>query len=225
MKRRVDILIAPDRHAPFHSKPACAAFLKFARAERPRMILDLGDGGDAYGLSRFAKKLDLLLEGRARHELPAMGDFLRACVKIAPTTTLRSNHPDRWAKLLQDFPGADDFPNPYRAVVEQAGARYYPHSFLKLGPRLLACHGDEGGMPSRAVAKARRTGMSIIQGHSHRLLLEWLSEDWFAVEAGHLLDPRKGVFEYSAGADSGVNGWCSGFPWLDSEGIPHVERL
>lgn len=221
---KVDTLFAPDRHAPFHDKRRVAEFLRFAKAERPRLIVDLGDGGDATGLSRFPKDMHTLMRASPEREQQFMEEFWRACAALAETRALAGNHMQRWAKLMGQQPHVAAYvPDPYVTLAKSCGVRYRRGGLIRLDGGAFACHGDE--RPARAEAKARKTGRSIAQGDSHHLVLTWLAPDWWALEAGHLVRESAPVFHYSLGAAQRINGWTPGFGWIDSEGVPHVERL
>ena len=185
----------------------------------------IGDVVDAYCLSRFGKSLGIAAQSTIASELRLARKIVADFAAIAPTTWLAGNHEDRFRKRMEELPFLAPYaPDPFAALAKKAGAAYVPRGYLLERQRLI-CHGEHGGWPVRAEAKARKLGVAVLEGHTHQLRLDWLSSGWYALECGHLVDPRAPVFEYSAGARDGLGAWCPGFSWIGRDGIPRIERL
>lgn len=86
-------------------------------------------------------------------------------------------------------------------------------------------HGDEGSLirtsGGTALSLAKRTGLSIVCGHTHRLGIQHehtayngkLNGKLYGVEVGHMMDLRKASYLKSGGAN-----WQAGFAILYVDG-------
>lgn len=96
------MLIIPDTHAPYHDKRAWRLMMKAAKANKPEIIIILGDFADCYAVSSHRKdprRINMLDEelnevGGLLDELDALGAKRKVFVS--------GNHESRMERYLQD---------------------------------------------------------------------------------------------------------------------------
>lgn len=170
------ILCLSDIHAPYHSKSALTAVIKYAKEYKPDCILLNGDFFDFHGMSRFLK--DPRKKNFAQ-EIAIGCELLNVFNKEigAPIVFKLGNHDERyqhylWTKLgeigdLEDFELYNIIGKRVKGVTVVDGKR-----IIKAG-KLNIVHGHEfGGSVFSPVNIARgfylRAKASTIGGHHHQ---------------------------------------------------------
>lgn len=220
MKR---IVILSDLQLPYNDKRATANVLDFVRDFRPEEVASVGDEVDFPQISRWTRGM----EGEYRGDLQAHVDAgvrffkdLRA-VHSGPIHVSRSNHMDRpLAYIRKNAPGlmglkALEIP----ALLEfQEQEIAYHEDPYELAPHWLLMHGDEGSLiktpGGTAMGLARKTGYSVVCGHTHRAGIQHDHDVWgsklrierFGMEVGNLMDRR-----YAGYLKAGIDNWQQAF--------------
>lgn len=165
------VLFIPDVHRPYHDKRAWATMIKAARVFKPDKIVVLGDFGDYYAASSFAKdprrKLDLKWEtddaNAGLDELDSLGAFTKLFIA--------GNHEDRLERyLMSSAPaliGVTSVPELYR--LAERGWQYTPYKRSTRSGKLRVTHdtGTAGQNAHRQSVDAFQA--STVIGHTHRM--------------------------------------------------------
>lgn len=165
------VLLIPDVHRPYHDKRAWRTMLRAAEIFKPDKIVVLGDFGDFYSASSFAKdprrKLDLKWETDDANEGLDELDALGASHKIF----IAGNHEDRLERYLSAAApaliGVTSVPELYH--LPERGWYYTPYKrSTRLGKlRLTHDTGTAGINAHRQSVDAFQA--SVIIGHTHRM--------------------------------------------------------
>jgi predicted phosphodiesterase len=165
-------LIIPDVHIPYHDERAWRLMLKAARALRPKWIVVLGDFGDFYAVSSFAK--DPLRASQLDVEVAACNEKLDELDSLGAKEKhfIAGNHCHRLERYLQE-----KAPELFTMLkveqlfrLSQRRWTYTPYrDHFRLG-KVYFTH-DTGSSTGRTAAyKAMDTYQhSIVTGHTHRL--------------------------------------------------------
>lgn len=211
------ILFMPDLHAPDHDPVALSGFLKALRAINPDELVILGDFIDCHAPARWSKATAAEYANTLPGELSA-GKQVLSRIRGSfngPISFIMGNHEDRIltytktyapaiAGLVPSLPQLLDFDT---FGVTLRGQPYV------LSPGVGVIHGKAlssvlGAAGQSAFKERTRHGLSIVQGHSHRLGIGWDTQEKhrFWMECGHLTDPaRLGYTSF------GIANWQQGF--------------
>jgi hypothetical protein len=149
-----------------------------------------------------------------------------------PFHVMRSNHGDRLRTYCARFSPAlsslRDLRIEHQLGYEELDITYH-HQPWRFAPGWLLMHGDEGSMTQTAggtaLSLARKTGHSVVCGHTHKLGFQHEnngvngqpSRSLIGVEAGHLMNVKLASYLKFGGAN-----WQTGFVLLDiSQGRVH----
>lgn len=216
-------VVISDIQTPFEDSKAIRSVAAFIKRWKPDEVLCVGDEIDFQTISRWSSGKDewSMTIGKDR-------DRTREILAELQVTHLsRSNHTDRLYKSLSTrLPGLIGLPElEYENFMglKELGITYHrkPYRFHDLAAMV---HGDEqpikhqGG--ATALEAARRHGLSIVSGHTHRLGVSWhttasggeVTNRIFGFEVGHLMDESKALYT------KGTFNWQKGF------GILYVDR-
>ena len=182
-----DYVVVPDLQAPYHDKRTVEVFIEFLKDYQPDGLLNVGDEADSPEPSRWNKGLAGEYAGTLEAGLTKAHDILDEMIVASgdvPMHLMRSNHADRIDKYIKRYaPAMDTSWNSYprimgygqkpllrgRDKVLRVVWHDKPWRFAR-GWTLL--HGDEGGMiqsaGGTAMGLAKRTGTSVVCGHTHR---------------------------------------------------------
>lgn len=214
----------PDFQVPDEDRPLIRAAQQFVKDYEPDQLFCVGDEMDSPEPSRWNKGMageyaGTLQKGIDRtHEV--MAGFREAAGDV-PFHVQRSNHGDRirhyigrYAPALTSLRSLD-----YEQLLGYDALDITFHSSIyKFAPGWAMAHGDEGNLirsaGGTALSLARRTGMSIVCGHTHRLGLQHehtayngkVNRPLFGLEVGHMMDLSKASYLKSGGAN-----WQQGF--------------
>lgn len=178
------VVIANDFHIPYHDERALALFFAFLRKEKPDWVILNGDFVDFWQISSFDKT------PRAGKELQeeikdarAILRKLRRTLPKARITWIEGNHEFRLRKYLiahaPELYGLPSLSIPDLFGLKQLHIEYVPcqdgasrfvDTFMKVGEVYVghfAKSAKHGGYAAKALVEEK--GVSVIQGHTHRL--------------------------------------------------------
>lgn len=190
-----------DVHIPFHDPKACELLFEFIYDFRPNKIFINGDLLDCWEISKFDKPLHL--EKHLRDEIKDTVMFLKGLRTIAPRAEIvyiAGNHEFRLetyiarnARELYGLKGMsleeqlelDHFK--IKFINNHLKENYYRYGHLLIG------HWNKANKHAGYTAKnlLDEKGMSLIQGHTHRLAMVYKRDydgEKVAIEGGCLCD-------------------------------------
>lgn len=217
-------LIIPDLQIPYHDAPMVKAFTQFTKDYQPDQLLCVGDEADSPEPSRWNKGTAGEFAGTLQKGLDktheVISDF-RDAIGDKPFHIMRSNHGDRIQNYVRKYaPALDSLRSlEYETLLgyHQLGINFH-HNIYKFAPGWGMAHGDEGSLigtsGGTALNLAKRTGLSIVCGHTHRLGIQHhhtaysgkINGRLYGVEVGHMMDLKKAGYLKSGGAN-----WQAGF--------------
>jgi UDP-2,3-diacylglucosamine pyrophosphatase LpxH len=225
-----------DTHHHHHDPRAVTALLEVVRGVKPDEVCILGDFIDCKAPARWSKgsadefAADLLEEAAAGQQTLKL---LREAQGDRSITFIAGNHDTRIRNyvlstapalkgIVRDYPELLDFEG--YGVVEKK----QPY---RVAPGVAAIHGNKLSSTQNAAGQSAfkermRHGVSIVQGHTHRLGIGWDSQekDRFWLECGHLKDIRKAHYlDYES-----VANWQQGFGALRIDGqrvFPTAQKI
>jgi predicted phosphodiesterase len=217
------VMFMPDLHADSHDEVALAGFLTALSSVKPDELVILGDFLDCKAPARWSKATAAEYADTLPGELAA-GRLVLAQIREAhdgPIAFIPGNHEDRISKYVNTYAPAIAglVPSlPKLLDFESFDVSFHPSTYA-VAPGTLAIHGKLlssvlGAAGQSAFKERSRHGMSIVQGHTHRLGLGWDYQERprFWMECGHLYDTSKaGYLEFEGQAN-----WQHGF------GVLHV---
>lgn len=225
MKR---IVVLSDLQIPYNDKRATANVLEFIGQYRPEEVASVGDEVDFPQISRWNRGMEGEYKGDLEQHVQAGVKFfqdLRA-VHTGPVHISRSNHMDRPLAYVRKYApgllGLRQLTIPSLLQFDEVGVQYHEEPY-ELAPRWLLMHGDEGSLiktpGGTAMGLARKTGYSVVCGHTHRAGIQHDHDVWgsklrterFGMEVGNLMN-RKSADYLKAGIDN----------WQQAFGILYV---
>lgn len=218
MKRTV---IVPDLQVPYHDEVAVKNVATFIKAYRPDSVITLGDEIDLPQISRWTEGMPGWFEQTLGDDRDLAVEVLWSLVEHTKEAhMIRSNHTDRlYNVIMKKIPAFLALPElrfEKFLKLDELGITYHkkPYAFMK---GWVAVHGDEQAINPNAgltaLGAARRHGLSVICGHTHRAGMSAFTEAsggkigriLRGVEGGHLMDVRK------AGYTRGTMNWQQAF--------------
>lgn len=222
MKR---IVVISDTQMPYEDKRAVRNIINFIGDYKPDEVIQIGDLVDYPAPSRWTAGTRYEFAGGViRDSEYAKVNFmapLRA-VYDGPLKILKGNHDERPEKYLEkNAPAlaADDVHYRFESLLDFDGfgaelvEPYYPFA-----PGWVAIHGHESPGLNQvagrtAAMKAKKAGVSLVMGHTHRLAVSPESHGFggklktiYGFEVGHLMDVRKAGY-----LKNGPANWQRGF--------------
>ena len=186
-------------------------------------------------ISRWSKGTPLEFErsiGKDRDET------VRVLESLQIRHMIRSNHTDRlFNTVMMRAPGLLGLPElniENFLKLDQIGTTYHKNPY-QLAPGWLLMHGDEGSINQTggmtALGLAKRAGMSVVCGHTHRMGLVHHSQSYagsagrtvWGLEAGNLMNYKQAKY-----IKGGLINWHQGFGILYVDGntvTPHLVPL
>ena len=229
------IVIIPDLQVPYHNKAAVSNISKFIKTYKPDHVVSVGDEMDMQTISRWSKGTPLEFErsiGKDRDET------VRVLESLQIRHMIRSNHTDRlFNTVMMRAPGLLGLPElniENFLKLDQIGTTYHKNPY-QLAPGWLLMHGDEGSINQTggmtALGLAKRAGMSVVCGHTHRMGLVHHSQSYagsagrtvWGLEAGNLMNYKQAKY-----IKGGLINWHQGFGILYVDGntvTPHLVPL
>lgn len=217
------VMILPDLHAPDHDEPALAAFLTAVPAINPDELVIIGDFIDCKAPARWSKATAAEYADTLPGELEAGKQVLARIREVhdGAIIFIPGNHESRISTYVHTYAPAVAglVPSlPHLLDFECYQVAYHPGTYA-VAPGTLAIHGKLlssvlGAAGQSAFKERARHGMSIVQGHTHRLGIGWDYQERprFWMECGHLYSTAKASYlEFPSQAN-----WQHGF------GVLHV---
>lgn len=199
----------PDLQVPDHDAKAVASVTRFIEWLRPDGLVLVGDELDAPEPSRWNRSMAGEYAGTLQKSINQCHEILagfRQAAGSAPIHLMRSNHGERIRTYIRRYaPALESLESlEYQRLLglDELNVTYHqePYEFV---PGWLLAHGDEGGLNQTAggtaLGLAKKWGMSVCAGHTHRAGLQHqhlavngkVRRHIFGLEAGHLMDMRK----------------------------------
>lgn len=228
--------ILSDLHVPDHNVNGLAQFIQWVRTYTPNSITIIGDFIDCKAPSRWSKgtadEFGNSLQSECDDGVRILSTLRR--VHDGPIYFHLGNHENRIADYLKTK--APAFASLEGLKIEnllqfnefqvQRVGRYHPVS-----GRWMSCHGDVAASLSTspggtALGIAKRTGYSIVCGHTHRLGVQSYStgigstELVVGFEVGHLQDVSTATY-----IEHGSPDWQLGFGVLDETDSGMVQPM
>jgi len=210
------IVIIPDLQIPYHDMRALNAMWEFVEKFRPTTLACVGDEIDSPQVSRWTKALAGEYEPTLQKHLDithgVMLNFRQAIGK-GEFHVMRSNHGDRIENYVKRYaPGLSSLTALRIDALlryEEIGVTYHRKPY-ELAPGWLLMHGDEGRLyatpGATALGLARKSGRSVVCGHTHRAgLIHWTegtpghTRTRWGLEVGHGMHTGKAGYLRLAG--------------------------
>ena len=222
MKR---VWVISDLQIPYHDARATAAVAQcISDMKSPDdIVMTIGDEQDFQTISRWSAGTPLEYEKSIGKDRDATVQVLR---DLQVQHVIRSNHTDRlFASVMRRIPGLMGLPeleieNFWR--LPELGITYHKEAF-RVAPGWVALHGDEAGLSqiagTTAQGLAKKVGMSVVCGHTHRLGLQPytmgvngnITDTLWGFEVGNLMDMKKALY-------AKTHNWQQGFGVLYVDG-------
>jgi len=237
MSRRIVVL--PDMQIPHEDRKAIEAVTQFVAQYKPDELFCVGDEADSSPVSRWSKGTVDEWAGKLQQDFDRVNEvMLRFRIALdygQPFHVMRSNHNDRLETYLNKFAPAlsslRDLTIEHQLGYDELGITYHRKPW-RFAPGWLLMHGDEGNMVQTpggtALSLARKTGHSVICGHTHKFGIQhenngvngMPSRTLWGVEAGHLMDMKKASYLKYGGAN-----WQQGFVILNISDLGKVHPV
>lgn len=216
------VWVISDLQVPFHDRKAVDAVAQcITDMRQPNdIILTIGDEIDLQTISRWS-------QGTAQEWERSIGNDRDTTVQVLKDLqvqhVIRSNHTDRlYNQIMRRIPGLLGLPeieleNFLR--LDELRITFHREAFA-FAPGWVAMHGDESGVSQNAgttaAGLARKTGMSVVCGHTHRMGLVptttsvngRVTRTLWGFEVGNLMDLRQAHYT------KGLANWQQGFGLL-----------
>jgi hypothetical protein len=228
---KVKVLIS-DLQVPYHDERAVNNLSKFIHAFKPDDVASVGDEMDMQTISRWSQGTPLEYErsiGKDRDKTVAVLE------KLKVTHMTRSNHTDRlYNSIMKRLPGllgAPEFELENFLKLDMLGITYHKDPW-EIAPKWLLLHGDEGSVNQTggqtALGLAKRTGMSVVCGHTHRAGLLHYTESYggktnrtiWGMEVGNLMKQNQASY-----LKGGIANWQQAFGILYIDGNKVTPQL
>lgn len=224
MKR---IVVLSDMQIPYHDKKAVDAVLEFVEDYQPDELFCVGDEADSPEPSRWNKGRAEEYAGTLQKGLDKTSEIMVAfkeAIGDKPFHVMRSNHGDRIQHYISKYAPA------LASLRELEYAKLlgyreneitYHDKIYTFAPGWIMAHGDEGNLVrtagGTAMALARKTGSSVVCGHTHRLGIQHehtgyngkIQNRLYGIEVGHLMDLSKASY-----LNTGSANWQQGIAIL-----------
>lgn len=224
--------IVSDLQVPFHDKRFVGAMAQAIADWRDDgdIVCTIGDEQDFQTISKWAIGTALEWERSIGKDRDATVQVLK---DLQVTDCIRSNHSDRlFNRIRSGAPGFLGLPeleleNFWR--LPENGITLHKKGF-HLAPGWVALHGDEAGTSQvagqTAAGLVRKTGLSCIVGHTHRLGMQpyttsvhgKVTRTLFGVEVGNAMDMTLATYAHT-------HNWQQGWALLHIDGKTVVPEL
>ncbi len=231
------IVVISDTQIPYEDRRAVKAVTNFIGTYKPDEVIHIGDLMDYPQTSRWTKGTKEEFEGKVyEHSEYAKEKFLKPLRNVyqGPIGVIEGNHDLRprqyLAKYAPALAASREFHFDKLLDFDGFGISVLPE-FYEFAPKWVATHGHLGGIRLSPIAgntalnAARRMGVSVVMGHTHRLgnLSESrgydgkVSQVLTGVEVGNLMNMRSAQYLKGAAAN-----WQQGFAVIHVDG-KHVD--
>jgi len=219
------IVCVSDLQIPYHDKRVVDNLARFIKKYKPDEVISVGDEMDMQTISRWAKATPLEFEGTIGRD---RDETTRVLESLQVKHMIRSNHTDRLFNTVMmrapGFLGLPELELENFLRLKDIGATYHSKPY-QLAPGWLLMHGDEGNVQptagATALGLAKRSGMSVVCGHTHRMGLTHHTQTYYGaiprvvwgMETGCLMD-----FKHAKYIKGGLFTWQQGFGILYVDG-------
>jgi len=217
------IVCVPDLQVPYQDKAAVKAFGRFIEWFQPSKVACVGDEIDFQGISKWSQGTELEWESDIGKDRDETVEIMK---RLQITDIVRSNHRDRlYNKIRMAAPGLRKAPelrieNFMR--YKELGITDHGET-MDIAPGWIMNHGDIGNVQptagATALGLAKRSGMSVVCGHTHRAGLTHFTQAvdgrlkiTYGMEIGHMMDLSHAKY---------IKGGL--FTWSQAFGILHVD--
>lgn len=225
MKRTV---VVPDLQVPYHDPIAVKNVAAYIKAVRPDSVVTLGDEIDLPQISRWTEGTAGWYEQTLASDRDQAVEVLWSLTEHAKDAhMIRSNHTDRlYNVIMKKIPAFLALPElrfEKFMKLDELGITYHKKPY-PIARGIVAVHGDEQSVKPTAgltaLDAARRHGISVICGHTHRAGQSAFTEasggkigrilrGW---EGGHLMDVRQAHYT------KGTMNWQQAFIVIEEVG-------
>lgn len=199
------VLVMPDLHTPYEQRAAWKGFLRAVTHVQPDEVLILGDFMDTKAPARWSRgraaEYANDLEWEIKNAVKRIDELRK--VHDGKVSFIEGNHEARISTYLHTY--APAFVGVMPTLPELLKFSEYEVDFeasyrqkYRVAPGVDAIHGNKLSSTLNASAQSafkerQRHGVSIVQGHTHRLGLGFDTQDKtrFWMEAGCLCDINK----------------------------------
>lgn len=212
------VWVISDLQVPYHDAKAVDAVAQaITDLKQPEdTVITIGDEQDFQTISRWSAGTPLEYEKSIGKDRDATVQILK---DLQVQHVIRSNHTDRlFASVMRRIPGLMGLPeleieNFWR--LGELGITYHKEAF-KVAPGWVALHGDEAGLSqiagTTAQGLAKKVGMSVVCGHTHRLGLQPytqgvngnITNTLWGFEVGNLMDMKKALYAKTHNWQQGI---------------------
>lgn len=224
MKR---IVVLSDMQIPYHDKKAVDAVLEFVEDYQPDELFCVGDEADSPEPSRWNKGRAEEYAGTLQKGLDKTSEIMVAfkeAIGDRPFHVMRSNHGDRIQHYISKYAPALASLRELeysKLLGYRENEITYHDKIYTFAPGWIMAHGDEGNLVrtagGTAMALARKTGSSVVCGHTHRLGIQHehtgyngkIQNRLYGIEVGHLMDLSKASY-----LNTGSANWQQGIAIL-----------
>ncbi len=225
------VVILPDLQIPLHDEKFVNALMKFVADYKPDELYCVGDEFDAFEISRWDKGTTKEFGGTFQKNIDKTYEIMagfRKALGNKPFHVMRSNHGEtRLRSYLRTAPALATL----RALdyAELMGYNnlgiIYHNRIWEFAKGWGLAHGDEGSMVQTAggtaMALAKKTGLSMITGHTHRAGLQHHHSGFsgkhtqllYGMEVGHAMAMGKASY-----LPAGSGNWQQAF------GILYIDK-
>jgi hypothetical protein len=228
MKR---IVVIPDLQIPLHDPKAVNALIQFIGDYKPDELYCVGDEFDAFEISRWDRGTVKEFGGTFQKNLDktyAVMQQFRQALGNKPFHVMRSNHGEtRLRSYLRAAPALATLRVlDYAELMGYKDLKITYHNRIwEFAPGWGLAHGDEGSLITTpggtAMALAKKTGLSMVTGHTHKAGLQHAhsgfnghhSQLLYGMEVGHMMDMAKATY---LPANAGN--------WQQAFGILYIDR-
>lgn len=214
------VFIISDTHLPFQNKRAFKKMLELIKAEKPTVVVHIGDLLDQYVFSKYTKSLAVTADLDMTLGLKQAEEMWATIKKLSPKAQriqVLGNHDVRLAKRISEkLPELEGVMDPlgaykfkgvkvlksYRDHVEIDGV-IYTHGYL-----------------TKSIDHAKHFGKPVVHGHLHRPGISTFGKLW-TMDVGHLADETSLPLSYT---QSKVTNWRMAVGIVEA-GLPRLVLL
>jgi len=207
-------VVVSDLQVPFHDAHAVRNVAAFIKAFRPDSVVTIGDEIDLPQISRFEEnKLGWFEQTLSDHRDEAVEVLWSLGEYAKEQHMIRSNHTDRlYSVIMRKIPAFLSLPElrfEKFMKLDELGIKFWKEP-MPIAKGWVAVHGDHTALNPNAgmsaLGAAKRYGLNVISGHTHRAGRSAISEAssgvlrrvLHGVEVGHLMDIKKASYTHGS---------------------------